>query len=89
MEKITISKELCDYVESLHYETNALQDLLRKEGINNTSEELRSYWYTKYVETYTKYNLAKQELEDTYIVPQLGKNHNWNLDFSTCTLEVQ
>lgn len=89
MEKIKISDELSNYIESLHYETNALQDLLTKINLKDVSEDIKNFWYNKYIEKYTSYNLAKQELEAEYVIPKFGKNHSWNLDFSTAIVEVQ
>lgn len=89
MEKIKISEDLCNYIESLHYESNALQELLSKINIENAEKSLQEFWYNKYIEKFTEYNVAKQELENEYIIPNFGNNHKWNLDFNTQILEVQ
>lgn len=87
MEKIKISEELSNYIERLHYETNALQDLISKMK-DAEDEELNSFWLDKYFETYKEYNLAKQEMENQYIVPVFGKKVNWNLDFNNCEVSI-
>ena len=87
MEKIKISEELSNYIERLHYETNALQDLISKMK-NAEDEELNNFWLDKYFETYKEYNLAKQEMENQYIVPVFGKKVNWNLDFNNCEVSI-
>ena len=89
MEKITISRELCDYIEALHYEVNALQDLLNHASSEENAEILEKYWYDKYIEKYTEYVLAKQELENEYVVPKFGNEHKWHLNFNDAILEVQ
>lgn len=87
MEKIKISEELSNYIERLHYETNALQDLISRMK-NSEDEELNNFWLNKYFDTYKEYNLAKQEMEKQYIVPDFGKKVNWNLDFDTCEVSI-
>jgi len=89
MEKIRISEDLCNYIESLHYETNAMQDLLARMG-DNSDNKLNEFWMNKYVEKYTEYNLAKQQLEKEYVTPQFGDNaKSWNLDFDSREVEVE
>lgn len=87
MEKIKISEELCDYIECLHYEINAIQDLLvRMKG--NSDEELNEFWINKYIEKYKEYNIAKQQLENDYIIPNFGRDCTWHLDFESQEVEV-
>lgn len=87
MEKIKISEELSNYIERLHYETNALQELISKMK-NSEDEDLNNFWINKYFDTYKEYNLAKQEMEKQYIVPNFGKKVNWNLDFDNCEVSI-
>ena len=87
MEKIKISEDLCNYIERLHYETNALQDLLSRMK-NFEDSNTNEYWLNKYVEVYKEYNLAKQELEKEYILPVYGDKCSWNLDFIDCEVII-
>lgn len=80
--KISISEDLCNYIESLHYETNAMQDLLMRMK-NSNDEELNNFWLNKYIEKYTEYELAKKQLENEYIIPTFGGNIKWFLQFET------
>lgn len=80
MEKIKISEDLSTYIERLHYETNALQDLISRMK-NEDDEGLNNFWLNKYIETYKEYSLAKQELEKQYIIPIYGNNTKWVLNF--------
>lgn len=87
--KISIGEDLCNYIESLHYETNAMQDLLMRMK-NSTDEELNEFWMNKYVEKYTEYNIAKQQLEQEYVIPKYGDSAvSWNLDFASREIEVE
>lgn len=87
MEKIKISEDLCNYIERLHYETNALQDLISRMK-NFEDDEVNEYWLNKYVEVYKEYNLAKQELEKEYIIPIYDDKYSWNLDFDSCEVSI-
>lgn len=86
--RIEISEDLCNYIESLHYETNALQDLLARMS-GSKDHELNNYWMDKYVEKYTEYSVAKQQLEKEYVIPKYGTNVYWTLIFDTCEVEVE
>ena len=87
MEKIKISEDLCNYIERLHYETNALQDLISRMK-NFEDNDINEYWLNKYFEVYKEYNLAKQELEKVYITPIYGDKCSWNLDFDSCEVSI-
>lgn len=80
MEKIKISEDLCNYIERLYYETNALQDLISRMK-NEDDEGLNHFWFDKYVEIYKEYSLAKQEMEKQYIISKYGKDTHWVLNF--------
>lgn len=90
MEKkiITIGEDLCNYIESLHYETYAMQDLLTKMR-SESNDEINEFWLNKYIEKYTEYNIAKQQLETEYIIPVFHDNVKWNLHFETREVEVE
>lgn len=87
MEKIKISEDLRNYIERLHYETNALQDLISRMK-NSEDEEINEYWLNKYLEVYKEYSLAKQQLEKEYIIPYYGEKAVWNLDFELCEVSI-
>lgn len=88
MEKMKISEDLCTYIERLHYETNALQDLITRIKNNNDGEELNTFWLDQYFETYKEYVLAKQELSREYVEPVYGEKARWVLDFDTCEVTI-
>ena len=87
MEKIKISEDLRNYIERLHYETNALQDLISRMK-NFENDEVNEYWLNKYFEVYKEYNLAKQELEKEYILPIYKEKVSWNLNFESCEVSI-
>lgn len=93
MRVITIPQEVSEYLEFLNYETNALQDLLVRMSLfdTNIKTELQNYWTDRYISTYTEYELAKKELEQEYIQPQLNDNEyvNWKLNFDSCEVVIQ
>ena len=74
--KIQIEAELSNYIESLHYDRNSIQELLlmaAKQGLKDTDE----------------YEVAKATLEREFIIPAVGNAAvDWVLDFSTATVTV-
>lgn len=90
IEQIEINKELCDYIEALHYEVYSRKDLLTfaiGKGLVDT-ESFNKY-HNEYQEFYVKYEIAKQELYDTYVKEKYGyKPLKWELKFSTRTLII-
>ncbi len=90
IEQIKINKELCDYIESLHFEVNSRKDLLAfamsKEFINTDSFK---QYHDEYQEFYIKYETAKNELYDMYLKEKYeGKPIRWELKFDTRILNV-
>ena len=85
MEKIIhISYDMRDYIEGLQYELEATKDIIAFLGRDElVKQESRDYYYNKYVELSTEYNLAKKSLEETY---KLGRK--WFLDFATAEVHV-
>ena len=74
--KIQIEAELSNYIESLHYDRNSIQELLlmaAKQGLKDTDA----------------YNAWKATLEREFIIPAVGNAAvDWVLDFSTATVTV-
>ena len=93
MRSVSIPEDVCSYLEFLTYETNALQDLLVRMSLfeNDVKTELKNYWTDKYLDTYTEYMMAKNQLEKEYIRPTLKENEsvNWNLNFDSCEVVIQ
>lgn len=88
-EYIKVPEELSNYIQGLMYETNARKDLLtfmlRQEVM--PKERVEKY-HDEYVTFFTKYEMAKQEMVNEYILPKYHKDVNWRLNFSTSTLEI-
>ncbi len=86
MKKIIIKKELCHLIEQLHYETNALNDLLSfmvKDNVDVDSDNFLKI-QKKYMEKYTEYQLAKSNLIKIY---NIG-NEKWYLNFDNAELVI-
>lgn len=80
---IEIPVELSNYLESLHYEANCrsalLTYLIKQDVANNDSFKAYNDEYREY---FMKYEIAKQELYDTYIKAEWdGKPVEWELKF--------
>lgn len=87
--KIKIDADFSNYIESLDYEVNARKSLceyLMRNG--NFDKEAFDYYHKEYIESFAKYELAKQELEKMYIVPIIKSHCNWRLDFSSCEVTI-
>ena len=93
MRIIEIPEELNTYIELLHYEVNALQDLLTRMATaqEEVPESLCNYWTRQYIDKYTEYNIAKQNLEKDYVMPTLeeGEKVTWNLNFDSHEVVIQ
>lgn len=89
--KIIISKDLSEYIERLQFEKMARENLcaflIRQDLLNTESFEK---YHQEYIELTTEYELAKNELENTYIKPMVpeGKNYTWELDFKTYEVTI-
>lgn len=93
MRVIEIPEELSTYIELLHYEVNALQDLLVRIATSQDTipESLSNHWTNRYIEKYMEYDLAKQNLEKKYVIPTLEENEkvNWSLNFESHEVVIQ
>lgn len=90
MEKIIIPQDVSNYIEGLMYEVNARKDLVAfciDRGISIDSDVFQRY-HKEYVDFSAQYEMAKKEMESTYIMPK-HPNCKWNLDFSTHTVVVE
>lgn len=86
---IKIPEEMVNYLQRLAYETDARSNLcafMTRQGIKN---EAFDDYHREYIEFYTKYELAKKQMEDDYIKPVIESNNfTWNLDFKTGQVSV-
>ena len=88
--KIQIEAELSNYIESLHYDRNSIQELLlmaAKQGLKDT--EAYNAWMKDYLGKSKEYEIAKVTLEREFIIPAVGNAAvDWVPDFSTATVTV-
>lgn len=88
--KIQIEAELSNYIESLHYDRNSIQELLlmaAKQGLKDT--DAYNAWMKDYLGKSKEYEIAKATLECELIIPAVGNAAvDWVLDFSTATVTV-
>ena len=88
--KIQIEAELSNYIESLHYDRNSIQELLlmaSKQGLKDT--DAYNAWMKDYLGKSKEYEIAKATLEPEFIIPAVGNAAvDWVLDFSTATVTV-
>lgn len=87
---VDVTKEMSDYVESLMYETNARKDMVAYMIDHDmTKNDAYDRYHKDYVEYHTKYEMAKRELEATYVHPLKLGNVKWTMNFRTHQLEVE
>lgn len=88
--KIQIEAELSNYIESLHYDRNSIQELLlmaAKQGLKGT--DAYNAWMKDYLGKSKEYEITKATLEREFIIPAVGNAAvDWVLDFSTATVTV-
>lgn len=88
--KIQIEAELSNYIESLHYDRNSIQELLlmaAKQDLKDT--DAYNAWMKDYLGKSKEYEIAKVTLEREFIIPAVGNAAvDWVLDFSTATVTV-
>lgn len=86
---ITIPRELNYYLQRLAYETEARSNLCAFLMRQNIKNEAFDDYHKEYIEFYTKYELAKKQMEEECIKPVIdGNNYNWNLDFQTSQVTI-
>lgn len=87
---VNVNKEMSDYLESLMYETNARKDIVAY-MIDHGMTKTESYdlYHKEYVEYHTKYEIAKHELEATYVYPISHGEVKWVMNFRTNQLEIE
>ena len=88
-ERIKLPEELVNYVEGLAHRTAARKDLIAfmiDHGLGE-SEAFHKY-HKEYEELYAQYEIAKDELAQTYVT-QTHPNCKWQLNFSTGVLEIE
>lgn len=96
MEKIItvkIDEELSNYIEGLHYEVNARENIIRT--ILTTpdvtiNKELFDTYHKELADFKAEYEKAKEQLQLKYM-PEEFKNHDvtWNLDFASCIVTFE
>ena len=89
--RIKIPNEVSLQIESLQYEYHSRKDWIAymiSNDYSTTSDAFKAY-QKEYIEFYTKYNMAKEELENSILRPQIeGKMTGWNLTFATSEVIV-
>lgn len=87
---IHIPMEMSAYIESLNYELEARKSLLTfamGKGMGET--EAFNKYHDEYREFFMKFEVAKQDMYDTYIAEKWdGKNVDWCLHYSTAEIEI-
>jgi metal-responsive CopG/Arc/MetJ family transcriptional regulator len=86
---IEIPESVSDYIESLQYECNARSDLISfmvRNGLQD--EEGFKKYHAEFVDFHAQLELAKQNMEDTYLRPECSGSFMWNLDFKTHEVTV-
>lgn len=91
MMKVTIDNELCDYIESLQYDRNALADLLVMAAQRGVQDgDAYKAWQHDYIEKNREYETARGVLVSRFVIPTAGDaDVIWNLDFQTATLTIR
>lgn len=85
--EVSIPEEVCNYLESLMYESDARKDLLAFCMDRGITGETFDRYHKEYIEFSAQYTIAKQEMADQYIMPE-HPNCNWYLDFNKCVAVV-
>lgn len=88
--EIQIGVELSNYIESLQYDRNAIQELLlmaAKQGL--TDSDAYGLWMQDYLSKSKEYEIAKATLEREYILPAIGEDAvDWKLDFASAVVTI-
>lgn len=96
--KVEIKQEMIDYLQRLHFELEAHQDVIQRiiEGhsADQNADILESAVFKKYSknisEIKAEYELAKQEVTSVYVPDEYkGKDAKWNIDFQTRTMTIE
>lgn len=91
MNTIIVKDEIINLIESLQYEVDARKDLIAfmiSKNFDTSTDSFKRY-QKEYMEFYTQYNAAKNELENLYLKKYKNKKIMWNLDFNNKTLTIQ
>lgn len=91
VQEVEISRSLRDYVERLHYETQAARDTIVFMLMNNLSldTDAGEQFQKEFIETTVKYEEAKQQLTDKFVPEEYKKSDfAWNFDFRQSTLVI-
>lgn len=90
IEQIQIPMSVSAYLESLSYEVEARKSLITfamGKGMGET-EAFQKY-HDEYREFFMKFEVAKQDMYDTYIKDKWdGKNVNWRLHYNTGVVDI-
>lgn len=87
--QIQLPEDLVNYIESLSYEVGARKDMLAfmvDRGMMGT--EGYEKYHDSYLEFYSKYEIAKRDLEARFVRPN-HPNCTWSLDFDTGVLSIE
>lgn len=91
--KINIPIEIKNLIQKFDIEANSRKEIIEYVLLNNI--DITNKHFQQYQEDYEKrlyeFNIAKQELTNKYILPELKKNskYNWKLDYTTSVLTIE
>ena len=86
MKQYTITEELRDKIQSIHFELDATKDLINYLWSQPTPNMEAIEYYSKQVrELYIEFEVAKNTLVQLY---DIGATTEWDLDYNTCILTV-
>lgn len=89
---IQIEEDVKNYVEKLDYEYNVRKNLVSFMISTDMNIETKAFekYQNEMMDYYSKFNFAKQEIEDTYVKPVIGDNTvNWVLDYKTNLITIE
>lgn len=91
LKEVEISDELRDYIEALAYDVESRKNIiifaLEKDLIHTDSFK---QYQKEYQDAFVSFELAKQELEKTYVKPIIGDRQViWDLDYSTKIITIK
>lgn len=95
--KVEINQETIDYLQRLHFEVEAHQDVIQRIIESHSADQNADILESKVFEKYSKrlsdlkaeYELAKQEVSNTYIPDEYKEFAKWNIDFNTRIMTIE
>ena len=88
---VNIAESIVNYIERLDYELNSRKNIVAfmlSSNMDITTESFKRY-EDEMVEYQIKFDQAKQELEEKYVLPIIGDNKvNWSLNYRNQELTI-